>query len=187
MAKTATATKTRTRAKAKVKPKPELTTMPSVEEAVVIPQAPEAPTQAKRVRDPNLVADVYLKTNTGVLMLVGADGDEMRNYIEHDPNHSPLDYRFFDDDNKRWAYWADRDASGVIKPPTFPDPSEYSLTSLVLYTKAVTYTRVFAHAVGLLKEKPPTMWDKMLKPTTIIMAIVGIVFVMGLMLMALTG
>ena len=166
--------------------------MPVVEEAVVAevvatPQAPAAPVTVKRVRDPNMVADVYLKTHTGVLMLVGKDGDEMRDYIEHDTKHSPLDYRFFDDDKKRWAYWAVRDGAGAIKPLTFPDPSEYGLTSLVLYTKAVTYTRVLAHAVGLLKEKPSTLWDKVLQPTTIIMAIVGIVFIMGLMLMALTG
>jgi hypothetical protein len=194
MAKTTTATK-----KAPVKrrrtPKAveaEVTTMPPVEEAVVAevvatPQAPAAPAQVKRVRDPNMVADCYLKTPSGVLMLVGQDGDEMRKHIETGKDYSPLDYRFFDDDNKRWAYWAVRDAAGNIRPLTFPDPTEYSLTSLVLYTKAVTYTRVLAHAVGLLKEKPATMWDKMLKPTTIIMAIVGIVFVMGLMLMALTG
>jgi hypothetical protein len=143
--------------------------------------------KAKQAYNPNMVADVYLKTNTGVIMLIGRDGDETREYIEGDKEHSPLDYRFFDDDKKRWAYWAVRDGDNPIRPPTFPNPNQYSLTSLVLYTKAVTYTRVFAHAVGLLKEKPATLWDKMLKPTTIIMAIVGIVFVMGLMLMALTG
>jgi len=147
----------------------------------------EVPSKTKRVYNPNTVTDVYLKTNSGVVMLIGRDGDEIRDKIEHDIEHSPLDYRFFDDDKKRWAYWAVKEGDNPIRPPTFPNPNKYSLTSLVLYTKAVTYTRVFAHAVGLLKEKPATLWDKMLKPTTIIMAIVGIVFVMGLMLMALTG
>ena len=158
------------------------------QEVVLAPETPETPARQPRPPyNPNLVADVYIKTNTGVLMLVGKDGDEVRDYIEQDKEHTPLDYRFFDDDKKRWAYWAVRDADGTLKPLHFPNPDQYSLTSLVLYTKAVTYTHVLAHAVGLLKEKPPGLWDKMLKPTTIIMAIVGIVFVMGLMLMALTG
>lgn len=143
--------------------------------------------KTKRVYNPNMVADVYLKTNSGITMLIGRDGDEIREHIEQDKERSPLDYRFFDDDKRRWAYWAVKDVDGTIKPPTFPNPTEYSLTSLQLYTKAVTYSHILAHAVGLLKEKPATLWDKMLKPTTIIIAIVGIVFIMGLMLMALTG
>ncbi len=156
--------------------------------AVVTTRKPaEVRDRAKKTYDPNTVADVYLKTNTGVIMLVGRDGDEIRDKIENDKDHSPLDYRFFDDDKKRWAYWVVKDGDGTIKPPAFPNSTKYSLTSMELYTKAVTYSNILAHAVGLLKDKPPTLWDKMLKPTTIIMAIVGIVFVMGLMLMALTG
>jgi len=141
----------------------------------------------KQPPNPNTVADVYLKTNSGIIMLIGKDGDEIRKKIEGDTTYLPLDFRFFDDDKKRWAYWAVKDSDGTIKPPTFPNPAQYSLTSMELYTKAVTYSHILAHAVGLLKNKPATLWDKMLKPTTIIMAIVGIVFVMGLMLMALTG
>jgi len=155
---------------------------------VIATQKPvEVRDKPKQTHDPNTVADVYLKTNSGITMLIGKDGDEIREKIEHDTDHSPLDYRFFDDDKKRWAYWAVKDGDGTIKPPTFPNPNQYSLTSMELYTKAVTYAHILAHAVGLLKDKPATLWDKMLKPTTIIMAIVGIVFVMGLMLMALTG
>lgn len=135
----------------------------------------------------NRVADVYLKTNSGVVMLMGKDGDELRRQIEADDVHNTLDYRFFDDDKRAWSYWAIKDGGGTITPITFPNPNEYSLTSSQLYTKAVAYAHILAHAVGLLKDRPPTLWDKMLKPTTIIMAIVGIVFVMGLMLMALTG
>lgn len=149
-------------------------------------QTNQVPEKAKQAYNKNTVADVYLKTSIGVVMLMGRDGDEIRKKIEEDKEHS-LDYRFFDDDRKRWAYWAVRDGNGNISPPKFPDPTKYSLTSLQLYTKAVTYVHVFAHAVGLLKDKPATLWDKMLKPTTIIIAIVVIVFVMGLMLMALTG
>ena len=168
---------------------------PEVAAAMLGPEQPPEPApevakvadKAHKAAHPGIVADIYLKTTSGVLMIAGADGDAIREYIEQDKEHSPLEYRFFDDDRKRWAYWAVRDDAGVIRPPAFPDPAAYSLTPLVLYTKAVTYVHIFAHAAGLLRAKPPTMWDRMLKPTTVIMAIVGIVFIMGLMLMALTG
>lgn len=144
------------------------------------------PDKAQQALNRNMVADVYLKTNIGVVMLMGRDGDEIREKIEQDKDKT-LDYKFFDEDKRRWAYWAVRDSGNGIRPPSFPNPTDYSLTSSRLYTKAVSYVHILAHAVGLLKDKPPTLWDKMLKPTTIIMAIVGIVFVMGLILMALTG
>jgi len=134
----------------------------------------------------NIVASVYLITNTGVGMLMGRDGDEVRRKIEEDKEHA-LDYRFFDDDGRVWAYWAVKDSGGSISPLSFPDQSKYSLTSSQLYTKAVAYAHILAHAVGLLKDKPPTLWDKMLKPTTIILAIVGIMGVMMLGLVAMTG
>lgn len=144
------------------------------------------PDKAQQPLNRNIVADVYLKTNIGVVILMGKDGNDIRQKIEQDKEHI-LDYTFYDDDNKRWAYWAIGNGGGTIRPLTFPDPVEFSLTSQQLYTKAVSYVHILAHAVGLLKDKPPTLWDKMLKPTTIIIAIVGIIFVMGLMLMALTG
>lgn len=129
---------------------------------------------------------VYLITSTGLDILIGKDGDEIKRKIEQDTKYSLFDYRRFDDDDRVWAYWAVQDGEKV-KPLTLPNPTEYSLTSPQLYTKAVTYPHILAHAVGLLKEKPISMWDKMMKPTTIILAIVAIVFVMGLMLMALQG
>jgi hypothetical protein len=150
-------------------------------------QIEQTPNKTHQPYNKNIVTDVYLKTSTGVTMLIGRDSDEVREHIKHDDEHSPLDYQFFDDDNRKWAYWAVKDDGGTIRPPTFPSLDQYSLTSPQLYTKAVTYTHILSHAVGLLKEKPATMWDKMMKPTTIILAIVGIVFVMGLMLMALQG
>lgn len=143
--------------------------------------------KAKQPYNKSAVTDVYLITNTGIIILVGRDGDEVREKIEQDDKHSPLDYRFFDEDKRTWAYWAVRDVDGTIKPPVFPDLSDYSLTSPQLYTKAVTYPRILAHAVGLLKEKPASLWDRMMKPTTIILAIVAVVFIMFLPLMALQG
>ena len=140
-----------------------------------------------QIRD--AVTEVYLITGAGLYELGGQDAYEVAQKIEKDKVHSLLDYRHYDDDKRTWAYWAVEDAAeeNGIRPVVFPDLQQYSLTSPQLYTKAVTYPRVLAHAVALLKEKPSTMWDKMLKPTTIILAIVGIVFVMMLGLVALSG
>ena len=147
----------------------------------------EATSRATPAYDRGTIGGVYLITNTGLDMLIGKDRDTVREKIEQDKEHSPLDYRFFDDGKRAWAYWAVRDVGGEIKPFTFPNLAQYSLTSPQLYTKAVTYPHILAHAVGLLKQKPTTLWEKMMKPTTIILAIVAVVFVMGLMLMALQG
>jgi len=146
----------------------------------------QAPRQTKPVPDPNLVADIYLITKAGLLMLTGADGEQIRNKIEQNNGHSPSDYRFYDDDKHKWAYWA-VDNDDTICPLTFPDIQQYSLTSSLLYTKAVTFSHTLAHAVGLLRQKPPTLWDKMLKPTTIIMAIVGCLLCAGILLLAAGG
>jgi Zn-dependent M28 family amino/carboxypeptidase len=143
-------------------------------------------TKTNQAYTKNTIASVWLITNTGIDMLIGRDGAEVREKIEQD-NRNLLDYRFFDDDKRAWAYWAFMDVDGTIKPFSFPSPDQYGLTSPQLYTKAVTYPHILAHAVGLLKAKPSTLWDRMMKPTTIILAIVGIVFVMGIMLMALQG
>ena len=146
----------------------------------------QAPKQTRAVPNPNLVADIYLITKAGVLMLTRADGEQIRNKIEQDTTHSPSTYRFYDDDKHKWAYWAVNDGD-EIRPLTFPDIQQYSLTSSLLYTKAVTFSHTLAHAVGLLRQKPPTFWDKMLKPTTIIMAIIGCLVCAGILLLAAGG
>ena len=146
----------------------------------------QIPRQTRAAANPNLVADIYLITRAGVLMLTGADGEQIRNKIEHGNTHSQSDYRFYDDDKHKWAYWAVND-DDKIRPLTFPDIQQYSLTSSLLYTKAVTFSHTLAHAVGLLRQKPPTFWDKMLKPTTIIMATVGCLVCAGILLLAAGG
>lgn len=146
----------------------------------------EPPQQVAPAYNPNLIRDIYLITSLGVTMLSGRDADEVREKIEQDKDHA-LDYRFYDDDGKRWAYWAQQDAEGTLKPPSFPDTDKYANTSLQLFTKAVVYPKLLALLLGILRKKAPTLWDKMLKPTTIIIAIVGIVFVMMLGLVALAG
>jgi len=157
------------------------------EAAVRIKERERAPDRARQAQARVAMPDVFVKTTKGVIIFEGRDGNELREKIEKDEKHSVLDYSFFDDDRKRWAYWAVQDAGGNIRPLTFPELSNYSLTSPQLYTKAVTYPRILAHAVGLLKEKPTTMWDRMMKPTTIILAIVAIVFIMMFAMVALQG
>lgn len=105
----------------------------------------EAPAKVKATYNRNIVSDVYIITNTGLTMLVGKEGNQIRQKIEQ--AGKPLDYRFFDDDSKRWAYWAVKDGD-VIKPPNFPSVTEYSLTSSQLYTKAITYLHILTHAVS---------------------------------------
>ena len=132
------------------------------------------------------VTEVYLITGAGLYELGGQEAFNLAQKIEGDKEHTLLDYRHYDDDKKTWAYWAVQKGD-TISPLTFPVLQEYSLTSPQLYTKAVTYPRVLAHAVGLLKEKKETMWDKMMKPTTIIVAIVGIILLVGMFMVAAGG
>jgi len=131
---------------------------------------------------------LYLITGQGVEILIGKEGDWVRDKIKEDTDNAPLAYKHFDDDKRVWATWAVLQPDGEsIKPMDFPDPSEYGLTPPELYTKVATYPSILAHAVGLLRKEKPTLWDKMMKPTTIIIAIIIIIFVMGMILMAAQG
>jgi len=131
---------------------------------------------------------LYLITGQGLEILLGQEGDWVREKIKQDKDNPQLAYRHFDDDKRVWATWAVLGSDGEsIKPMSFPDPSEYGLTPPELYTKVATYPSILAHAVGLLRKEKLSLWDKMMKPTTIIIAIIIIVFVMGMILMAAQG
>lgn len=131
---------------------------------------------------------LYLITGQGLEILTGKEGDWVREKIKEDKDNAPLAYRHFDDDKRVWATWAVLDSDGeTIKPMSFPDPSEYGMTPPELYTKVATYPSIIAHAVGLLRKEKPSLWDRMMKPTTVIIAIVVIIFVMGMILMAAQG
>lgn len=145
-------------------------------------------TQAKgvipQIRD--AITEVFLITDTGLYELGGQEAFDLAQMIEKDEIHSILEYRHYDDDKHTWAYWAVQDGN-AIKPMPFPDLQQYSTTSPQLYTKAVVFPQIVARIVTKLKEVPPTLWDKMLKPTTIITAIVIIVLIMMITLVALSG
>lgn len=131
---------------------------------------------------------LYLITGHGLEILMGKEGDWVREKIKDDKDNAPLTYRHFDDDKRAWATWAVLDSDGeTIKPMSFPDPKEYGMTPPELYTKVATYPSILAHAVGLLRKEKLSLWDRMMKPTTVIIAIVVIVFVMGMILMAAQG
>jgi hypothetical protein len=132
--------------------------------------------------------NLYLITGQGLEILIGKEGDWVRDKIKEDKDNAPLTYRHFDDDKRVWATWAILEPDGkTIKPMSFPDPSEYGMTPPELYTKVATYPSILAQVVELLGKEKQSLWDRMMKPTTVIIAIVVIVFVMGLILMAAQG
>ena len=131
---------------------------------------------------------LYLITGQGLEILIGKEADWVREKIKNDTNNGLLSYRYYDDDKRVWATWAVLEPDGgTIKPMSFPNPSEYGMTPPELYTKVATYPSILAHAVGLLRKEKQSLWDRMMKPTTVIIAIVVIVFVMGMILMAAQG
>lgn len=151
------------------------------------PEIKEAPARVAPTGLRGPVKEAFLITSDGLDEMVGGDALELEQKIKADKKHSASEYKHFDGDKHVWAYWAVADPKGDIMPLNFPGLLQYNLTAPQLYTKAVTYPRILAHAVGLLKDKTPSMWDKMMKPTTIIVAIVGIILVIALFMVAAQG
>jgi len=132
------------------------------------------------------VTEVYLITGAGLYELTGGEAFTLAQKIERDETHSLLDYRHYDEDKRTWAYWAVQDKGGIT-PLTFPELTQYTTRASQLYTKAVVFAQILARVLRKLKEKPQTMWDKMMKPTTIIVAIVAVVLAVGLFMVAASG
>lgn len=149
------------------------------------PEIKKPPDRMQRLQGP--VKEAFLITNDGLCELIGNDAVDLENRIKKDDNHSPLDYKYFDDDKHVWAYLAVEDSGGVISPYALPDLQQYSTTSPQLYTKAVVFPQIVARIVRKLKESPPSMWDKMMKPATILLAIVGIIFAIAIFMVAAQG
>lgn len=133
------------------------------------------------------VKEAFLITNDGLDELVGIDALKLEEQIKNDKNHIPSDYKHFDADKHVWAYWAVAKSEGVISPYTLPNSQEYSTTSPQLYTKAVVFPQVIARIARKLKESPPSTWDKLMKPTTILLAIFGIIIVIAIFMVAAQG
>lgn len=145
------------------------------------------PTRTVQPRLQGAVREAFLVTNDGLNELIGSDALELEQKIRGDKEHSPLDYRHFDDDKHVWAYWAVESSDGAISPYSLPDLQQYSTTAPQLYTKAVVFPQIVARIVRKLKEVPPNMWDKLMKPTTIIIAIIAILVIVAMFMVAAQG
>ncbi len=175
----ATATKTRPKTKAKVKAR--------VREQIQEQELQQVSETPAITRTATTVV-LYLLTGQGLEELIGTEGDWVRDKIKDDDTYSHLAYKHYDDDKRVWATWAVLQPDGqTIKPMIFPDPSEYGMTPPELYTKAVTFKSILGHAVGILRAQKETIWDKMMKPTTVIIAIVAILLVLGVIVIGAQG
>ena len=133
------------------------------------------------------VKEAFLITNCGIDELIGNDALKLEEKINKDVNHTPFDYRRFDHNKHVWAYWAVENSEGIISPFALPDSKQYSTTSPQLYTKAVVFPQVVTRIARKLKEVPPSMWDKMMKPATILLTIFGILIVIAIFMVAAAG
>lgn len=151
--------------------------------------ATKTQTKATQVAMPRIidaVTEVYLITKAGLYELSGEAAVKLAQKIENDTSHDLLGYRRYDEDKRTWAYWAVQDGE-TIRPLDFPLLQQYNTKSPQLYAKAVVFPQILARVLRKLKEKPPTLWDKMMKPTTLVLAILAIVLLVGLALVATTG
>jgi len=154
-----------------------------------LPKArPKEQAPVKAVATKATTEALYLITGQYLDILIGSEGDWVREKIKNDKDNNPLVYRHYDDDKRVWATWAILQPDGeTIKPMHFPDPSEYGLTPPELYTRAATYKGILAETVQILGEEKQSLWDKMTKPTTVIIAIVAILLVLGIILIGAKG
>lgn len=127
---------------------------------------------------------VYLITNSGLELLVGKDGDVTREKILEKEN--VLDYQFYDDDKKTWGLWAVQDGEDV-KPLSFLPPEKYGVTSAELFSQTVTYPAVLAQVIEIITRKAQSIWDKLMKPATLITAIIFIIAIIAVVIVAIQG
>ena len=153
--------------------------------------SPEELTEVERanlqkIKTGRAIDTVYIVTRSGIDFLIGKDAEELIEKIEG-PDMDPSCYRFYDDERHRWAYIAVKNEYGNLEPLTFPAPEEYGTTSPELYAKAVTYPTVLAQCIELITKTTPTLWERIMKPTTIITAIVVVVFILFIMAVGMSG
>lgn len=175
-------TATKTRPKRKPRPRQESPTK-VVETPVVAADTAATPQTAIATK----LETLYLITNEGLQILIGSEGDTIRNKIKGDTTNGPLAYKHYDDDKRVWATWAVLQTDGTVQPLSFPDPSEYGITPPELYTKAVTFKGVISEIVQILGEQKETVWEKIMKPTTVIVAIVAVILVLGIAVIGAGG
>ena len=129
---------------------------------------------------------VYCISNDGLDIYLGKDAHDLINDIEV-PNTDRSYYRFFDAERQKWIYISVKNSEAKLGPLTFPGPEKYGTTSSELYAKAVTYPTILAQCIELITKRAPTLWERIMKPTTIITAIVVVIFILFIMAVGMTG
>ena len=140
----------------------------------------------EKVKTRRAIDTVYIVNKGGIDFMFGNAADEIIAKIEG-PDMDPSYYRFYDDERHKWAYIAVKNEHGQLEPLTFPEPEKYGTTSSELYVMTVTFSNVLAHAIEIIRKATPTFWERIMKPTTVITAIVVIVFILFIMAVAMTG
>lgn len=140
----------------------------------------------EKVKAKRLIDTVYLITTAGIEFLIGKDAEELIIKIEG-PDMNPSYYKFYDDERQRWVYLAVKNPHGQIEPLTFPNTEAYGTTSSELYAKGVTYPIVLSQAIEIISKSTPSIWERIMKPTTIITAIVVILFIVFVLAVGMTG
>lgn len=176
-------TATKTRARVKPRPKQEAPL-----ETVATPKkvAPPTTVMAINAMAPKLET-LYLITDEGLEILIGDEGNEIRDKIKEDTTNNHLAYRHYDDDKRVWTTWAVLQGDGTVKPLSFPDPSDYGMTPPELYTKAATFPGIISEIGQILGEQKETIWDKMMRPAAVIMAIVAVIAFVGFVIISAGG
>lgn len=130
---------------------------------------------------------VYLITKDGLDILIGDAGQDIKEKVM--AKADVLAYQHYDDDKKSWALWAVQDGTDGkdVRPLTFLAADKYGITSAELYSKTVTYPAILSQVIVLINAKAPTLWERLMKPTTVIGAIVLIVLIMIIGVVAVQG
>ena len=129
---------------------------------------------------------VYSISNDGLDIYLGKDANDLINDIEA-PETDRSYYRFFNAERQKWVYISVKTSETTLGPLTFPGPEKYGTTSSELYAKAVTYPTILAQCIELITKRKPTLWERIMKPTTIITAIVVVIFILFIMAVGMTG
>ena len=132
---------------------------------------------------------VYLKTKTGVDILMGLDAQKIIEKIKEDGDIQP----YILQENMVEAYMAIKgsDKNSKIEPPKFPKPgsssNDYGTTSSELYAKVVTYPEIVSRIIQLQTKTKPTLMDQIKKAMTLATPIVAVAFIIFIMAVALGG
>lgn len=135
-----------------------------------------------------LIGKVYLIRKTGVELLEGPDAIPKIKTIQEGTRDNPdgdMDYTFYE--GGRPVYVAVE--NGTLSPLTFPDPGakpeQMGMTSMKLYSLAVTLAQTIEKIIELETTPKPSVVDQAKKIMTPTIAIVACVFVIFLIVISM--